>query len=68
MESITTSQVPEDDLEMTAAAVRIARAATREMRAADVKSRLIALYPEAPSADINRCLRFAAALLIKQHD
>ncbi len=68
MESMIVSQVPESDLEMTADAVRIARAAPKGMRAAGVRNRLVALHPHAPGSDINRCLRFAAALLINQHD
>lgn len=68
MESMTVSQVPEGDLEMTADAVRIARAVPQGTRAAGVRNRLLALHPNAPGSDINRCLGFAAALLINQHN
>ena len=59
------SQIPERDLEMTAHAVRLIRAAPEGTRAADIERDMAAQDPGAEDAQIRRCLGYAARMMTR---
>jgi hypothetical protein len=54
--------VPEDDLELTATAVRLIRRASPESRAADIEREMAEELPGADPDKVRRCLGHAARL------
>lgn len=59
------SQIPEHDLELTAHAVRLIRAAPEGARAADIERGMAAEAPDAPDGQVRRCLVHAARMMTR---
>lgn len=63
IEHINAQEVPEEDLEITADVVRLARATAPGTRAEALRLQVEAMYPEANETQVRRCFGYAARLL-----
>lgn len=61
------SDIPEDDLEITASVVRRARAAPPGARAAGIRQAIVDDFPDATDETVRRCFGHAARMLSDQH-